>query len=227
MFGVVVPTYNEADNIKVLIKEIRENVKDVIIIVIDDNSEDGTAEIAKEMGAKVFVRTNEKGLGSALRFGLNKAVELGITRIATMDADLSHDPSYLPSMFNASLNADLVVGSRYIEGGKIENWPLKRRVISKGANFLTKLLLHSSIHDNTSGYRVYSVRAVEVISSCRNAGGYEFQICAVYKVLRNHLKVVEVPIIFRDREKGSSKLSSGKMANWLWYVIKLSLGITS
>lgn len=225
MYGVVVPTYNEADNIRILIKLIKEYVKDVTIIVVDDNSEDGTAEIAKEMGAKVFVRTNEKGLGSALRFGLMKALELGLTKVATMDADLSHDPSYLPVMFGT--DADLVIGSRYVKGGKIENWPLKRRVISKGANLITRVLLHSPIHDNTSGYRVYSSKAIEIVSSCQHAGGYEFQICAVYKALKNSLKVVEVPIIFKDRERGNSKLDTSKMLNWLWYVIRLSLGLTS
>ncbi|MEJ2780025.1 polyprenol monophosphomannose synthase [Stygiolobus sp. CP850M] len=227
MYGVVVPTYNEADNIKVLIKEIRERVKDVVVIVVDDNSGDNTAEIAKQMGAVVFVRTNERGLGSALRFGLRKAVEMGLSHIATMDADLSHDPSFLPSMFNASLNTDLVIGSRYIQGGKIENWPLKRKIISKGANLITRILLRSPVQDNTSGYRVYSAKAVEVVSSCQNAGGYEFQICAIYKVLRNNLRIVEVPIIFRDREKGNSKLDNGKMLRWLSYVMKLSLGLTS
>jgi dolichol-phosphate mannosyltransferase len=223
MLGVVIPTYNEADNIRELIKLIRDYVPEVKILVIDDDSRDGTAEIARQLGAITFVRKGEKGLGSALRFGLLKAYELGLVRVATMDADLSHDPYYLPSMFKASENADLVIGSRYIKGGKIENWPLKRRIISSGANLIVRLLLRSPIHDNTSGYRVYSTSAIEAVKDCITAGGYEFQICAVYQILRRGLKVVEVPIVFKDREKGKSKLNSEKMMKWLLYVLKLSL----
>jgi len=227
MKGVVIPTYNEAENIKELIPLIRQYVPDVKILVIDDNSQDGTAEIAKGLGAEVFVRKNERGLGSALRFGLLKAYEMGFEYIATMDADLSHDPIYLPSLFNASLSADLVLGSRYIKGGKIENWPFKRRIISKGANFLARLLLHLDTKDNTTGYRVYSRRAIEAVKECKNSNGYEFQICAVYQAKRSGLKIVEVPITFRDRSKGESKLGSEKMLEWFIYVVKLSLGMTS
>lgn len=227
MRGVVIPTYNEAENIKELIPLIRTYVADAKIIIIDDNSNDGTQEIAKVLNAEVFVRKNEKGLGSALRFGLLKAYELGFEYVATMDADLSHDPIYLPSMFNASLNADLVLGSRYVKGGKIENWPLKRRIISKGANLLVRFLLNMKVKDNTTGYRVYSRRAIEVIKECINSNGYEFQICSLYKAKVNGLRIVEVPITFRDRSKGKSKLGSEKIFEWFIYVLKLSLGLTS
>lgn len=227
MRGVLIPTYNEEENIKELIPKIKEYMPDVKIIVVDDNSEDNTAEVAKRLDAIVFVRKDEKGLGSALRFGLLKGVELGFEYIATMDADLSHDPIYLPKMFEASKNADLVIGSRYINGGKIENWPLNRRIISKGANLMAKLLLHLSIKDSTSGYRIYSRNAIDIIKDCKNAGGYEFQICSVYKIYKAGLKIVEMPITFRDRNKGKSKLGSEKIIQWFTYVLKLSLGLTS
>ena len=228
MKGIVIPTYNEAENIKELIPQIRQYVPDAKIIVIDDNSQDGTAEIAKELGAEVFVRKNERGLGSALRFGLLKAYDLGFEYVATMDADLSHDPIYLPALFSASLNADLVLGSRYVKGGKIENWPLKRRIISKGANLLARILLRLlDVKDNTTGYRVYSRRAIEVVKECKHSSGYEFQICAVYQVKKHGLKILEVPITFRDRKKGQSKLESKKMFEWFIYVLELSLGMTS
>ena len=227
MKGVVIPTYNEAENIKELIPQIRQYIPDVKIIIVDDNSQDGTAEVAKKLDAEVFIRKNERGLGSALRFGLLKAYNLGFEYIATMDADLSHDPMYLPAMFNASSNADLVLGSRYIKGGKIENWPLKRRIISKGANLLAKILLHLDTKDNTTGYRVYSRKAIEVVKECSHSNGYEFQICAIYQVKKHGLKTIEVPITFRDRSKGESKLGSEKIFEWFIYVLKLSLGATS
>ncbi|QGR17964.1 glycosyltransferase [Sulfurisphaera ohwakuensis] len=227
MRGVLVPTYNEAENIKELIPRIRQYLPDAKIIIVDDDSEDSTAEIARKLDAIVFVRKGEKGLGSALRFGLLKGLELGFEYLATMDADLSHDPIYLPKMFEEATKADLIIGSRYIEGGKIENWPLKRRIISKGANMLAKTLLRIDVKDNTSGYRVYSRNAIEVVKDCKNADGYEFQICAVYKVKRAGLRIVEVPITFRDRSKGKSKLGSEKILNWFVYVLKLSLGFTS
>ncbi|WP_369610938.1 polyprenol monophosphomannose synthase [Sulfurisphaera javensis] len=227
MKGVLVPTYNEAENLKELIPRIKENVSDAKIIIVDDNSPDKTAEIAESLGAIVFVRKNERGLGSALRFGLLKGIELGFEYIATMDADLSHDPVYLPKMFEAAKNADLVIGSRYIEGGRIENWPLKRRIISKGANILARSLLHLKVKDSTSGYRVYSRNAIELIKNCENADGYEFQICAVYRIEKAGLKIIEVPITFRDRSKGKSKLGSEKILDWFIYVLKLSLGLSS
>lgn len=222
--SIVIPTYNEKDNIINLIKRINIELNGNIII-IDDNSGDKTGEAVKSLGlenVKVFIRTNEKGLGSALRYGISKALEIGSSFIVTMDADLSHDPVYLKSMLDkARQGYDLVIGSRYIKGGKIENWSYKRKMISWGANLLVRLLLRSPLKDNTSNYRVYSRNASLHVLGCNTANGYEFQICAVYKILKSKMKVCEVPITFRDREKGKSKLDYSQILNWFTYVLKL------
>ncbi|AWR94280.1 polyprenol monophosphomannose synthase [Acidianus brierleyi] len=222
--SIVIPTYNEKDNIINLIKRINSELNGNIIIV-DDNSEDKTGEAVKSLGlenVKVFIRTDEKGLGSALRYGISKALEIGSSFIVTMDADFSHDPIYLKSMLDkARQGYDLVIGSRYIKGGRIENWSYKRKMISWGANLLVRLLLRSSLKDNTSNFRVYSRGASLQVLQCNTANGYEFQICAIYKILKSKMRVCEVPITFRDREKGQSKLSYSQILNWFAYVLKL------
>lgn len=223
--AIVIPTYNERENATKLVKEINRVFPFADILIVDDNSEDNTAIAVKSLGfsnLKVVVRTNEKGLGSAIRTGLNIALNEGYDFTITMDADLSHDPVYLPKMYEKAIEGyDLVVGSRYVEGGGIENWPLKRRIISKGANFLFRLLMKSPLHDNTSNYRIYSRRAIQEVLKCDSANGYEFQICAVFRVLKANLKVAEVPIIFRDREKGKSKLTTKEIIEWFKYLLKL------
>jgi dolichol-phosphate mannosyltransferase len=222
---IVIPTFNERENIirllSLLSKVIRAN-----IIIVDDNSRDGTAEAVRSLNSpniQVIVREKERGLGSAIRTGIQKAIENGTDYVVTMDADLSHDPIYLPAMYEKAREGfDLVIGSRYVKGGGIENWPIKRRIISWGANFLVRLLLRSPLHDNTSNYRIYSTRAAEEVLKCESADGYEFQICAVYRVLKANLPVAEVPIIFKDREIGKSKLTTGQIYKWFKYVISLS-----
>ncbi len=224
VISVVIPTYNERDNAVSLIKEIANSVQGNIIVV-DDDSQDKTADAVISLNlsnVKVFVRKNERGLGSALRFGISKALELGSSYVVTMDADFSHDPAFLKPLIEKAVEGyDLVIGSRYVRGGRIENWPLSRRLISKGANTIVRLLLKSPIRDNTSNYRVYSRRAAEKVLECRFADGYEFQICAVYKVLREHMRVAEVPIVFKDREKGESKLKVKEIVKWFNYVLRL------
>ncbi len=226
VISIVIPTYNERDNVVSLVKEIVSKVQGNIIVV-DDDSQDKTAEAVMSLNlsnVKVFVRKNERGLGSALRFGLLKALELGSSYAVTMDADFSHDPAYLKPLIEKAVEGyDLVIGSRYVKGGRIENWPLSRRLISKGANLMVRLLLKSPIHDNTSNYRVYSRQAIEKVLECNSTNGYEFQICAVYQVLKNRLMVAEVPIVFKDREKGQSKLNFKEIVKWFNYVLKLYL----
>jgi dolichol-phosphate mannosyltransferase len=222
---IVIPTFNERENIirllSLLSKVIRAN-----IIIVDDNSQDGTVEAVRSLNSpniQVIVREKERGLGSAIRTGIQKAIENGTDYVVTMDADLSHDPIYLPAMYEKAREGyDLVIGSRYVKGGGIENWPIKRRIISWGANFLVRLLLRSPLHDNTSNYRIYSTRAAKEVLKCESADGYEFQICAVYRVLKANLPVAEVPIIFKDREIGKSKLTTGQIYKWFKYVISLS-----
>jgi len=225
--SIVIPTYNERDNIVLLIQQIVKLLPNSRILVIDDNSPDGTADALRNLkipNLTVFVR-NERGLGSALRYGIKKALELETEFIVTMDADLSHDPLYLPQMTKIAIEGkyDLVIGSRYVKGGGIENWSLRRRVISRGANYLFKLISRSPLNDNTTNYRVYSRKAGTLALDCETANGYEFQICSVFKIIKSNLKVTEYPIIFKDRKQGKSKLRSSEILNWFLYIIKLSL----
>ncbi|WP_338599351.1 polyprenol monophosphomannose synthase [Sulfolobus tengchongensis] len=228
-FSIVIPTYNERDNIVKLIEEINRTIfYNTRILVIDDNSPDGTAQVLQNLNLSnliVFVRKNERGLGSALRYGIKKAIELESDYVVTMDADFSHDPKYLPEMMKVAQeeNYDLVIGSRYIKGGGIENWPLSRKVISKGANYLFKLVSRSPINDNTSGFRIYSRRAAILALECESTDGYEFQICTAFKIIKSNLKFKEYPILFRNRTTGKSKLGFKEIIKWFFYIIRLSL----
>jgi len=225
--SIIIPTYNERDNVVLLIEQIVKLLPNSTILIIDDNSPDGTAGVLRNLklqNLRIFVR-NERGLGSALRYGIKKALELETEFIVTMDADLSHDPLYLPPMTRMAMEGkyDLVIGSRYITGGGIENWSLTRRIISRGANYLFRLISHSPLNDNTSNYRVYSRKAGALALDCKTANGYEFQICSVFKIIKSNLKVIEYPIIFKDRKLGKSKLRISEILNWFLYSIKLSL----
>ncbi|ADB88035.1 polyprenol monophosphomannose synthase [Saccharolobus islandicus] len=228
-FSIVIPTYNERDNIVKLVEEIKKIVPYTSrILIVDDNSPDGTALILQDLNIHnltVLVRYNERGLGSAIRYGIKKAIERKSDFIVTMDADFSHDPKYLPEMMKIALNEnyDLVIGSRYVKGGGIENWPFSRRIISRGANYLFKLVSHSPINDNTSNYRIYSRKAALLALECDTTNGYEFQICSIFKIIRNNLTFKEYPIIFVDRKTGKSKLDFREILNWFLYIVKLSL----
>jgi len=225
--SIVIPTYNERDNVVLLVRQIVKLLPDSTILVVDDNSPDGTAEMLRNLkipNLTVFVRS-ERGLGSALRYGIKKGLESGAEYVVTMDADLSHNPIYLPQMTKIAIEADydLVIGSRYVKGGGIENWPLRRRIISRGANYLFRLISRSPLNDNTSNYRVYSRKAGTLALNCETANGYEFQICSVFKIVKSNLRTVEYPIVFKDRKVGKSKLRSLEILNWFLYSIKLSL----
>jgi len=228
-FSIVIPTYNERDNIVKLVEEIKKIVPYTSrILIVDDNSPDGTALILQDLNIHnltVLVRYDERGLGSAIRYGIKKAIERKSDFIVTMDADFSHDPKYLPEMMKIALNEnyDLVIGSRYVKGGGIENWPFSRRIISRGANYLFKLVSHSPINDNTSNYRIYSRKAALLALECDTTNGYEFQICSIFKIIRNNLTFKEYPIIFVDRKTGKSKLDFREILNWFLYIVKLSL----
>ncbi|NON62016.1 polyprenol monophosphomannose synthase [Acidianus sp. RZ1] len=224
MIYIVIPTYKEKENITRLVKVINSTI-DATVLIVDDNSQDGTLEALNSLGFSNLVvveRKTERGLGSAIRSGIKTALDKGAEYVITMDADFSHDPLYLPYFLDKRKEGyDLVIGSRYIKGGKIENWPLKRRIISKGANFLVKFFLKSPLHDNTSNYRLYSKRALEEVIKCDNANGFEFQICAIYSIIKAKLKIGEIPIVFRDRENGNSKLTTKEMYTWFKYLLKL------
>ncbi len=216
---VVVPTYQEAGNIAVLLGRIRSTVPSAQVVVVDDDSSDGTADVAARAGSdlggvEVMRRPSKNGLGLAYRAGFGRALELGADTVVSMDADLSHDPSVLPSLVDAvDAGADLALGSRYVPGGGVANWPASRRTLSRWGNRYATAALNLPVSDATSGYRAYQASVVREMGLGRvRASGYGFLIEMVYRVASAGGKVVEVPITFVDRQWGASKMSAASMA---------------
>ena len=212
---VVVPTYQEADNIAVLLRRIRVAAPSVQVVVVDDGSPDGTADIAEAVGAElgqveVVRRRAKDGLASAYQAGFAHAIDGGAEIVITMDADHSHDPAVIPLLVEASeRGAELVIGSRYIPGGQILDWTAPRRFLSLWGNRYATAALRLPIQDATSGYRAYRADVVNVEDLSRiRACGYGFIIEMAYRLVRGGGKLVEVPITFVDRTHGTSKISS-------------------
>lgn len=211
---VVLPTYQEADNIAEALRRVRTAVPSADILVVDDSSPDDTAGVAKvagyELGAvDVMVRPQKSGLGSAYRFGFTEGLARGYDVLVEMDSDLSHDAAVLPALLRAVEDgADLAIGSRYVPGGSTPDWPWRRRALSRNGNRYAAAVLGLDVADSTSGYRAYRAEAVSGIDlhSVR-ADGYGFQIEMAYRVARNRGRVVELPIRFIDRRRGNSKMS--------------------
>jgi len=210
---VCIPTYNERENLPIILRRLFTANPTVHALVIDDGSPDGTGALADEMAAvdariSVLHRTEKAGLGAAYRAGFAKAVADGATLVVEMDADGSHQPEQLPDLLAASTDADLVLGSRWIRGGSVRNWPMHRKVLSVGGNLYARLMLRASIHDITGGYRVFRVTTLHAIDyGSVTTQGYVFQVDMAYRVLKAGLRVVEVPIEFVERELGASKMS--------------------
>jgi len=211
---VVLPTYEEAENIAEVLRRVRAAAPSADVLVVDDSSPDGTAAVAKATGHElggvdVMVRPGKSGLGSAYRAGFAEGMARGYDILVEMDSDLSHDPARLPALLRAvEAGADLAVGSRYVPGGTIPNWPFRRRLLSRGGNRYADLLLRLGVSDATSGFRAYRAGALEQIDlSSVRADGYGFQIEMAYRVAGNGGRIVELPIEFVDREKGTSKMS--------------------
>jgi len=211
---VVVPTYNEADNIVLFLTAVRAAAPQVEILVVDDDSPDGTGSLADqaatEMGnISVLHRTGKAGLGAAYRHGFSVAFERGYEVIVSMDSDLSHDPAVIPTMLGLiEQGADVVVGSRYVPGGGTVHWPLRRQLLSRWGNRYTGFVLGLRVRDCTSGYRAYRVSALErARPGDTSAEGYAFLTELVRRLVRSGARVVETPILFRDRERGVSKMS--------------------
>ena len=213
---VVVPTYNEKDNLAPIVRAIRAYL-DTDILVVDDGSPDGTGSIADGLAAAdprihVLHRQGKQGLGTAYLAGFNFAFERGYERVCEMDADFSHAPWDLPRLVHASADADLVIGSRYVRGGCTIGWDFKRRLLSRGANLYTRMVLGSGIRDNTAGFRCFRTTALQQIDlAAVSAQGYAFQIEMAFRVVRAGLRVREIPIHFVDRAVGKSKMD-GKIA---------------
>lgn len=222
---VVLPTYEEAPNVAEVLRRIRAEVPDADILVVDDNSPDGTAALAKtasdDLGqVDVLVRPAKEGLGTAYRHGFREAFARNYDVLVQMDADLSHDPAAIPSLLAAlEQGADMVIGSRYIRGGSIPDWPWIRRALSRYGNWYACSVLGMKVHDTTSGFRALRVDALESIDVfTTRAKGYGFQIETAYRMWRHRGAISEVPIVFADRVRGRSKLSFGIIAEELTLV---------
>jgi len=210
---IIVPTYNERENVPVLIPELLRVVPDSDVLVIDDNSPDSTADYAEELFAgeprfAVLRRNGPRGLGRSYADGYRYALDHGYTRLVQMDADFSHDPDSIPMLIESSLSHDVVIGSRYCEGGMVCNWPLRRRFLSRFANRYVSMITGMNLFDATSGFRCYRRKALEsLMRNSIRSEGYSFLVETAYKADADRLSIVEVPIKFVDRRQGKSKIS--------------------
>jgi len=210
---IIIPTYNERDNVATLIPQILDVVPYSDILLVDDNSPDGTADYAEELFAAehrfaVLRRKGPRGLGRSYADGYRYALGRGYPRLVQMDADFSHDPNSLPDLIKPSETNDVVIGSRYCEGGMVDNWPLHRRFLSRFANQYVYSITGLNVRDATSGFRCFSRKALEsIMKDSILAEGYAFQVETVYKAFKDALSIVEIPITFVDRRQGRSKIS--------------------
>ena len=225
---MIVPTYNEKENIARLIQRLRALPGDIHVLVVDDNSPDGTGAIvdalaATDAGVHVLHRSGKLGLGTAYRAGFAFGLERPYRYLCTMDADFSHSPESLPALLSkASQGYDLVVGSRYVPGGGVEGWPASRKILSAGANWLAHLLLGVSIRDCTAGFRCYHRRVLERINlDTIFSSGYSFLIEMAFHVQQAGFRAGEVPIIFVNRTEGSSKISKSEIYKAFYTLIRL------
>ncbi len=223
---VVLPTYNEILNIEPMLRALRKVVPECHILVVDDNSPDGTADIAsglsKELGnIQVLRREQKSGLGGAYRAGFSLGLQEGYERFVEIDCDFSHDPNVLPTLLEAADNFDVVIGSRYVAGGTIPRWAISRRLLSRGGNQYASLMLGLRVRDSTSGYRVYSSESLRKIDyESVSADGYGFQIEMTYRARLGGASITEVPISFTDRTAGESKMSKSIVIEALLLVTK-------
>jgi len=230
---VIIPTYNEADNIQRFLTQVRQDAPNLDILVVDDNSPDGTSHIAKEVAAqlgqiKVMSRTGKRGYAAASRDAMQTAITDGYEAIATMDADFSHDPTVLKQLVSrVSENTALVIGSRYVAGGQVTNWPLFRRMLSRWGNIYTAFCLKLKIKDCTSGFRAYSAKQLAQINLNElTADGYAFLTEMAFVISRNKLGgIVELPINYVDRAYGDSKMNTKIMRESMLLVTRWGIAL--
>ncbi|MEX0993826.1 MAG: polyprenol monophosphomannose synthase [Solirubrobacterales bacterium] len=229
---VVLPTYDERDNLEPIVREIRgaleSVVPDHVILVVDDSSPDGTGELADRLAAadahvQVLHRAAKQGLGQAYLAGFRRALDAGAALVIEMDADFSHDPADLPRLIEAA--GDLVLGSRYVRGGGVRDWGPARRLISRGGSLYARLVLGVPVHDLTGGFKCFRRAVLEAIDldSVRSRG-YAFQVELTYRAIKHGFAVTEVPITFADRRVGESKMSRTIVAEAIWMVPSLRFG---
>ncbi len=223
---VVLPTYNEIENIEKMLRALRTIVPNADILVVDDGSPDATGARAEALALElanitVLHRTEKNGLGSAYRAGFAWGLERGYDAFVEIDCDFSHDPAALPRMFELAEDHEVVIGSRYVAGGAIPAWATSRLLLSKGGNRYASAMLGLNVADSTAGYRVYRKSALEKIGyDTVHADGYGFQIEMTYRARRAGASIVETPISFTDRTLGESKMSSNIIVEALWLVTK-------
>jgi len=222
---LVLPTYNEAGNIEAFVEAVLAKLPDSArVLIVDDNSPDGTGEIADRLATDhdsvaVLHRPHKEGLGPAYIAGFKQALAGGAGLVLEMDSDFSHDPAYLPRLLEASERADLVIGSRYVPGGGVGDWSTLRRGISRGGSTYARLVLGVRVRDLTGGFKCFRREVLEAIDldSIRSRG-YAFQVEMTYRAVERGFEVVEVPIVFRDRRAGSSKMDRSIVLEAVWRV---------
>ncbi len=228
---LVLPTYEEAANIERLVEQARGKLPaDAQVLIVDDNSRDGTGEIAARLSdeheAVHFLhRPAKEGLGPAYIAGFRHALSGGAGFVVEMDSDFSHEPAYLPRLLEAAERADVVIGSRYVPGGGVSDWGPLRRAISRGGSAYAQLVLGLQVHDLTGGFKCFRREVLEAIDlDAVRARGYAFQVEMTYRAVELGFDVVEVPIVFRDRQAGSSKMSRSIVLEAIWRVPLLRYG---
>ncbi len=228
---LVLPTYNEADNIEPIVAAVRSNLPDdARILIVDDGSPDGTGERADRLAERhadvsVLHRREKEGLGPAYIAGFRRALASDAELVLEMDSDFSHDPAYLPRLLEASRRADLAIGSRYVEGGGVGDWGPLRRLISRGGSAYSRLVLGVDVRDLTGGFKCFRREVLEAIDlDSIAAHGYAFQVEMTYRAIQLGFRVAEVPIVFRDRRAGESKMDGAIVAEAILGVPRLRFG---
>jgi len=228
---LVLPTYEEATNIERVVEQARAKLPDdAQVLIVDDNSSDGTGEIAARLegeheGVHFLHRPRKEGLGPAYIAGFRRALAEGAGLIVEMDADFSHEPAYLPRLLEAAERADVVIGSRYVPGGGVSDWGPLRRAISHGGSIYARLVLGLGVHDLTGGFKCFRREVLEAIDlGAVRSRGYAFQVEMTYRATQLGFEVVEVPIVFRDRQAGASKMSRSIVLEAIWRVPLLRFG---
>jgi dolichol-phosphate mannosyltransferase len=230
---LVVPTYNEADNLEPFVREVLPRLASAApehrVLIVDDSSPDGTGEIADRLAAEldsveVLHRVEKDGLGRAYAAGFERALAGGAELVMQMDADFSHDPGDVPSLIAAATDADLVLGSRYVAGGGVTDWGLMRRLLSRGGSWYARTILGVQVRDLTGGFKCFRREVIERLAfSGFQTAGFGFQVEVTYRALQAGARVREVPILFRDRQVGASKMSSRIVLEAIWRVLDLRL----
>ncbi len=227
---IIVPTYNELENLRPLLTAISSNAPESDVLIVDDNSPDGTGQLADQIAEEdthvhVLHRAGKLGLGTAYIAGFKYAITHNYDAAFEMDADFSHDPQYLPEFLRTIEHADLVIGSRYIKGGGTPNWSILRRFISGGGNIFARFMLGIPVHDCTAGFRCYRREVLERIDLDNvHSQGYAFQVELAYRVMKQGFKIVEIPIVFMDRRVGKSKMSKTIFIEGFTYVLRTRFG---